>query len=81
MFDGTTSRPSVPDLAVRLSAIRLWFDPDSIIHSRPDALLAAEVSFRGLDRDVAQQELYLLQLTARRVAQPRAGPSPMPHAA
>ena len=32
----------------------LWFDPDSIIHGRADALLAAEISLGGLDRDVAK---------------------------
>ena len=32
----------------------LWFDDDSIIHGRADALLAAEVSLGGLDRDVAE---------------------------
>jgi len=37
-----------------------WFDADSIIHGGPDALLAAEISFCGLDRDVVKQELYLL---------------------
>ena len=53
----------------------LWFDPDSIIHGRPDTLLAAEIPFCGLDRDVAKQELYLFQFASRCVAQPRAGPS------
>jgi hypothetical protein len=52
-----------------------WFDPDSIIHGGPDALLATEIPFRCLDRDVAKQELYLFQFASRRVAQPRAGPS------
>ena len=53
----------------------LWFDPDSVIHGGPDALLAAEISFRSLDRNVAKQELNLLQFASRYVAQPRAGPS------
>jgi hypothetical protein len=52
-----------------------WFDPDSIIHGRPDALFAAEISFRGLDRDVAKQALHLFQFTSRCVAQLSAGPS------
>jgi hypothetical protein len=38
-------------------------------------LFAAEIPFRGLDRDVAKQELYLFQFASRRMAQPRAGPS------
>jgi hypothetical protein len=32
-----------------------------IIHGRPDALLAAEISLRGLDRHVAKKELYLFE--------------------
>jgi hypothetical protein len=50
-----------------------WFDADSIIHGGPDALLAAEISFCGLDRYVAKQELYLLQFASRCVAKLRAG--------
>ncbi|MGD1091987.1 MAG: hypothetical protein ABSB35_08335 [Bryobacteraceae bacterium] len=46
-----------------MSVLRL--DPDSIIHGRADTLLAAEVSFRSLDRDVAKQELYLFQFASR----------------
>src|SRR5712691_773032 len=52
----------------RSALFALWLDADSVIHGGPDALPAAEVSLRGLDREVAQQELYLLQFTARRVA-------------
>jgi hypothetical protein len=52
-----------------------WLDPDSIIHGGPDALLAAEIPFRSLDRNVAKQELYLFQFAACCVAQPRASPS------
>jgi hypothetical protein len=75
MFAGTTSCPSVPYLAVRLFASRIRFEPDSIIHGRADALLAAEVSLCGLNRDVAKQELYLFQFASRCVAQPCAGPA------
>jgi len=52
-----------------------WFDPDSIIHGRPDALFAAEISLRGLDRDVAKQELYLLQFSSGCMAESRASPA------
>lgn len=45
-----------------------WFDTDSVIHGRADALLAAEVSFGGLDGYVAQQKLNLLQFSSGRVA-------------
>ena len=52
-----------------------WLDANSVIHGGPDALLAAEISFCGLDRYVAKQELYLLQFASRCVAKLRAGPS------
>ena len=48
------------------------FDADPVIHRGPNALLAAEVSLRRLDRDVPEEELDLLQLAARRMAQPSA---------
>jgi len=38
-------------------------------------LFAAEISFCGLDRDVAKQELYLFQFASRCMAKPSAGPS------
>ena len=53
----------------------LGFDPDSIIDGGPDALLAAEISLCRLDRNVAQQELNLLQFSSRYVAQPRTSPA------
>lgn len=37
----------------------LWFDSDSVIHGRPNPPFAAQVSLRRLDRDVAEQALYL----------------------
>jgi len=40
----------------------------------PQILFAAKITFCGLNRCVAQQELNLLQLTATVVAQLRAGP-------
>jgi len=59
----------------------LWFDPDSVVDRGPNALLAAKISLRGLDRNVAQQELYLFQFASRCVTQSRARPTIMPHAA
>jgi hypothetical protein len=38
------------------------FNADPIIDSRSNALLGAQVSFCGLNGDVAEQELDLLQL-------------------
>jgi hypothetical protein len=43
----------------------LWFDPDSVVHGRADALLAAEISLGGLDRNMAKQELNLLKFASR----------------
>jgi hypothetical protein len=56
------SRPRLPNSSAmsRWGLSAIWLDPDSIIHSRPDALLAAEVSLGGLDRYVAEQKLNLL---------------------
>jgi hypothetical protein len=46
---------------------------DKIVYWMPEILFAAEITFRGLDRCVPQQELNLLELTAAVVAQLRAG--------
>ncbi len=43
------------------------FQPDLIVDGLPQPLLAAQVSLRGLHRNVAQQELNLLQFAARRM--------------
>ena len=66
------SRPSTIGLTALFA---LWFDPDPVIHGRPDALLAAKISLRGLDRNVAQQELYLFQFASRCVTKSRARPA------
>lgn len=47
---------------------------DKIVHWMSQILFAAEITFRGLDRGVPQQELNLLKLTTAVVAQLRAGP-------
>jgi len=44
-----------------------------MIDRRPETLLAAEALSRGLDTDMAEQELNLFQFTARDVTQARAG--------
>jgi hypothetical protein len=56
-------------------------DAHLVVHGAPQSLLAPKVTFGGLDRDVSQQELDLLQFTAGVVTQPGAGPAAMPHAA
>ena len=70
-----------PSAITRPARLRFWFDADSVIHGRPDSLLAAEILLGGMDEDVAKQELYLLQFTSGCVAQPRASSTLMPHAA
>jgi hypothetical protein len=67
-------RPSFPNQSAS-ALFALWFDPDSVVHGRPDALLAAKVSFRGLDRDVTKQKLYLFEFASRCVTQSRARPA------
>ena len=43
----------------------LRLDADVVIHSSANTLLASEVSFRRLDRNVSEQELDLFQLSAK----------------
>lgn len=42
------------------TASRIRFDTDTIIHGRSNSLLAAQVAFGGLNRNMPQQELNLL---------------------
>ena len=42
---------------------RIRFEPNPVINSVVEALFASEVSLSCLNRDMAQQELYLLQFT------------------
>ena len=51
------------------------FQTDVIIDCTLEPLLATQVSFGRLYRDVSQQELDLFKLAARGAAQPRAGPA------
>ena len=43
----------------------LRFDADVVIHRSANSLFASEVSFRRLHGNVAEQELNLLQFSAR----------------
>jgi hypothetical protein len=47
---------------------------EKIVHGMAEILLAAEITFRGLNRGVSQQELNLLQLSSAIVTQLRTGP-------
>jgi hypothetical protein len=57
------------------------FDAHSIVDGKAQFLLAAEVPFRRLDRDVSKQKLDLVQLATETMAESRAAASIMPHAA
>jgi hypothetical protein len=54
---------------------------DVIIDGSSQPLLAAQIPFRGLHTNMSQQELNLLKLSTRQVAEPGAGTALMPHAA
>src|SRR6266436_2840874 len=41
---------------------RAWFNSNLVVHGLSHSLFAAEIFFRGLHRDVAQQKLNLFQL-------------------
>lgn len=47
----------------------LWLDPDGIVDGVPKPLLASQIALGGLYADVPEQELNLLQFSARFVAQ------------
>ena len=48
------------------------FDAHSVVDGKAQFLLAAEVPFRRLDRDVSKQKLDLVQLATGKMAEPRA---------
>jgi len=49
-----------------------------IVYGTPDPLLTAQVTFRRLHGNMAQQKLGLLQLTSRRVAESRTRSAAIP---
>jgi hypothetical protein len=57
------------------------FNANTIIDRESDALFRSQIAFRGLDRDVTQQHLNLLQFAAGRLTESRTGSPEMPHAA
>lgn len=58
-----------------------WFDADVVVYRAANALLASQVALRGLDRNVPKQELDLLKLSARSLAQASAAATIMPRSA
>ena len=51
------------------------FDAHSVVDGKTQFLLAAEVTFRRLDRDVSKQKLDLVQFATGKMAEPRAATS------
>ena len=45
----------------------LRFNTDSVVDGPADPLFATKITLRGLNRNVSEQELDLLQFSARRV--------------
>jgi hypothetical protein len=64
---------------MRFQGARL--QPNPIIDSVAESLLAAQVAFSRLYRNVSQQKLNLFQFPASLMAQTGACPTIMPHAA
>ena len=57
-----------------MSPYRVWFQANSIIDRVAKSLLAAQVAFCRLHRNVPKQKLNLLQFAAGLVTQPGACP-------
>ena len=55
------------------SALR--FDPDAIIDGGTNALLAAQIPLGGLNGNVPEKKLNLLQFATRRMAEPGTRPA------
>ena len=51
------------------------FDSKSVVYTYFQTLLAAGIAFGGLHRDMPEEELDLLKLASRIMAEPRTGPS------
>src|SRR3974377_440691 len=56
-----------------MSANVVWLNAEAVIDSVPMLLLAPEVPFCRLDRDVPEQELDLIQFAAGQMAQTGTG--------
>lgn len=70
--DGDKKATPVP-FRKRRAGSRRWLNPYPIVDGRSDALPRSQVLLRGLNRDVSEQKLDLIQLAARTPAEPSAG--------
>jgi hypothetical protein len=61
--------------------MRSGFNANLVVHGESELLFAAEVMFRRLDRDVAEQELDLVELAAGQMTEPGTRSPVMPRAA
>jgi hypothetical protein len=57
------------------STFEVRLDPDPVIYSAADSLLASQIPLRGLNRNVPEQELNLFEFAASGLAESRAGPA------
>jgi hypothetical protein len=48
-----------------------WLDPNAIVYSVPDSLLAAEIFLSRLNRNMSKQKLDLLQFASGNMAYTR----------
>ena len=56
-------------------ASALRFDADAVVDGATNALLAAQITFSRLDRDVPEKKLYLFQFSTDRMAEPGTRPA------
>jgi hypothetical protein len=49
------------------------FDSQSVVHGNPELLLASKITLRGLDGDMSEQKLDLIQFAACEMAERGAG--------
>lgn len=51
-----------------------WIEPDCIVHSILEALLAAQVPLCGFDGNMSEEKLNLFEFAPCLMAEPRTGP-------
>jgi hypothetical protein len=61
-------------LSAPLGRLRSRFDSKFVVHGVAELLFATQVTLRGLDGDVAQQELNLVEFAASQMTEPGARP-------
>jgi hypothetical protein len=59
----------------RASTFEVRLYPDLVIYSNANSLLTSQITLRGLNRHVPEQELNLFEFAASGLAKSRAGPA------